>query len=122
MDYVEGKDFVEDKPKNYDYWAKFVPKLTPAWSGKLLDLSYSNPQTLQPRTLGFDPRGISTGNTLNLWLYRRIVNRNNFKPGTITTDVTLVNWPQNDYRSEEHTSELQSRENLVCRLLLEKKN
>src|SRR5690606_42140424 len=28
-------------------------------------------------------------------------------------------WQQ---RSEEHTSELQSRENLVCRLLLEKKN
>src|SRR5690606_40562434 len=27
-------------------------------------------------------------------------------------------WPR---RSEEHTSELQSRENLVCRLLLEKK-
>src|SRR5690606_41792973 len=27
-----------------------------------------------------------------------------------------------DGRSEEHTSELQSRENLVCRLLLEKKN
>src|SRR5690606_41816370 len=27
-----------------------------------------------------------------------------------------------DDRSEEHTSELQSRENLVCRLLLEKKN
>src|SRR5690606_39886634 len=26
-----------------------------------------------------------------------------------------------DWRSEEHTSELQSRENLVCRLLLEKK-
>src|SRR5690606_39969830 len=26
------------------------------------------------------------------------------------------------HRSEEHTSELQSRENLVCRLLLEKKN
>src|SRR5690606_17032938 len=31
-------------------------------------------------------------------------------------EVTLT-----DYRSEEHTSELQSRENLVCRLLLEKK-
>src|SRR5690606_41735088 len=29
-------------------------------------------------------------------------------------------WQQNE-RSEEHTSELQSRENLVCRLLLEKK-
>src|SRR5690606_42051207 len=30
--------------------------------------------------------------------------------------------PGRDRRSEEHTSELQSRENLVCRLLLEKKN
>src|SRR5690606_41678282 len=30
--------------------------------------------------------------------------------------------PQSAGRSEEHTSELQSRENLVCRLLLEKKN
>src|SRR5690606_41911070 len=29
---------------------------------------------------------------------------------------------QSPVRSEEHTSELQSRENLVCRLLLEKKN
>src|SRR5690606_40949843 len=28
---------------------------------------------------------------------------------------------EGDDRSEEHTSELQSRENLVCRLLLEKK-
>src|SRR5690606_40792442 len=28
---------------------------------------------------------------------------------------------QSEPRSEEHTSELQSRENLVCRLLLEKK-
>src|SRR5690606_41746285 len=30
--------------------------------------------------------------------------------------------PRRNLRSEEHTSELQSRENLVCRLLLEKKN
>src|SRR5437667_167412 len=29
--------------------------------------------------------------------------------------------PSNDYRSEEHTSELQSHHDLVCRLLLEKK-
>src|SRR3712207_7375977 len=30
--------------------------------------------------------------------------------------------PSADVRSEEHTSELQSRQYLVCRLLLEKKN
>src|SRR5690606_41847233 len=34
--------------------------------------------------------------------------------------LNLVNWVATDSRSEEHTSELQSRENLVCRLLLEK--
>src|SRR5690606_38381923 len=38
-------------------------------------------------------------------------------------DFVLIG-PKSDpaKRSEEHTSELQSRENLVCRLLLEKKN
>src|SRR2546430_4118106 len=30
-------------------------------------------------------------------------------------------WPARNPRSEEHTSELQSQSNLVCRLLLEKK-
>src|SRR5690606_42090752 len=36
----------------------------------------------------------------------------------------LKNWPGTSVgsRSEEHTSELQSREKLVCRLLLEKNN
>src|SRR5436309_4468130 len=37
--------------------------------------------------------------------------------GTASVPVLLT-----PFRSEEHTSELQSRENLVCRLLLEKKN
>src|SRR2546430_12294715 len=39
--------------------------------------------------------------------------------------VRIVLWsgsmPGSDFRSEEHTSELQSQSNLVCRLLLEKK-
>src|SRR5947207_6530982 len=36
--------------------------------------------------------------------------------------VTVVNWPMGRLlRSEEHTSELQSHSDLVCRLLLEKK-
>src|SRR5690606_39552041 len=47
-------------------------------------------------------------------------------PSTSSTSATFstrtcVSLPQRR-RSEEHTSELQSRENLVCRLLLEKKN
>src|SRR2546430_10443756 len=37
------------------------------------------------------------------------------------TTLTLGHSPDPDDRSEEHTSELQSQSNLVCRLLLEKK-
>src|SRR5690606_41679907 len=38
-----------------------------------------------------------------------------------STREMAVATKERKYRSEEHTSELQSRENLVCRLLLEKK-
>src|SRR2546427_5267653 len=38
-----------------------------------------------------------------------------------TYSASLANWGGSDVRSEEHTSELQSQSNLVCRLLLEKK-
>src|SRR3712207_7559290 len=36
-------------------------------------------------------------------------------------ELTAAVWASVDARSEEHTSELQSRQYLVCRLLLEKK-
>src|SRR3989475_5969979 len=39
----------------------------------------------------------------------------------LTTGMTLEAWVFPTARSEEHTSELQSQSNLVCRLLLEKK-
>src|SRR5690606_40733803 len=44
-------------------------------------------------------------------------------PGLLGSNVSEVSSANDNgvLRSEEHTSELQSRENLVCRLLLEKK-
>src|SRR2546429_6370071 len=44
------------------------------------------------------------------------------KTGRKTTAPLCCTPPSNASRSEEHTSELQSRLHLVCRLLLEKKN
>src|SRR5438093_11452253 len=40
----------------------------------------------------------------------------------VDADLVAVHAVQRGRRSEEHTSELQSLTNLVCRLLLEKKN
>lgn len=97
MDYIPGESHVIDKPRDYDFWRNFKPKMDPPWSGNLLDLSYSNPSTLARKELGFNPAGINTSPLLNLWNYRRIINKNNFKPGTYLSDITLVNWPQNDY-------------------------
>jgi hypothetical protein len=97
IDYRPGENHVIDKPAEYEFWKNFVPKMAKPWSGRLLDLSYSNPKTLEPKKLGFHPEGIPTGDALNLWLYRRIISRQNFAPGTYAGDITIVNWPQNDY-------------------------
>src|SRR2546427_7757165 len=40
--------------------------------------------------------------------------------GSLSPQSTCVGTPMSSIRSEEHTSELQSQSNLVCRLLLEK--
>ncbi len=97
MDYQPGVNNVIDKPKEYDFWENYIPDITPPWSGRLLDLTYSQPSTLQPKELGFHPEGMNTGSTLNLWNYRKIINKNNFVKGTYNGDITIVNWPQNDY-------------------------
>jgi hypothetical protein len=97
MSYDPGADHTIEWPADYDYWRNYEPEMDPPWAGKLIDLNYSNPRTLEPKDLGFHPEGIKTGDLLNLWNYRRIINRANFLPGTYPGDITIVNWPQNDY-------------------------
>src|SRR5690606_41039470 len=52
---------------------------------------------------------------------RRMKNSTQNTRHTDQCEIGLGNITETEHRSEEHTSELQSRENLVCRLLLEKK-
>src|SRR5947209_14629875 len=63
-------------------------------------------------------------------LFRSVISWNNFHPAKPLTWIFLASIlflliarkiHVNGFRSEEHTSELQSRQYLVCRLLLEKK-
>lgn len=96
MDYVPGANLTIDKPADYAFWRDYIPSLKPAWSGRLIDLSYPDPITLKTRQTGFHPEGKEL-RVFNLWNYRRIISRKNFTPGLYSGDITIVNWPQNDY-------------------------
>src|SRR5260370_40016648 len=59
-----------------------------------------------------------------LFPYTTLFRSISFLPTPLAESLLLLEWPKQSplrIRSEEHTSELQSHLNLVCRLLLEKK-
>lgn len=96
VDHEPDKDNTIEKPRGYKEWRDYVPKMSPDWPGNLLSWEMSDPITLKPRAVAFDPTGpVPKG--LNLWTYRRIVAKDNFADGSGVRDVCLVNWPQNDY-------------------------
>jgi len=98
VDYLPEEDHTIDKPEQYSFWRDYVPALRPPWPGKLLSWNVTHPITLKPRPVTLDPTGTqATAGVMNLWIYRRIANRRNFEPGTYLSDISLVNWPQNDY-------------------------
>lgn len=97
LDHVAGENLTMDPPRDWALWRDYVPRLTPPWPGRLIDFVGTHPRTLEPRTLGFHPGQDAAGPAFNLWTYRRIAAARNFVPGTYAGDITLVNWPQNDF-------------------------
>lgn len=95
----DGENHTIDKPEDYAFWRDYIPRMTPPWPGKLLAWHMSNPITLEKRVVDFDPRQDQpqAGAPLNLWLYRRIRRRLNFTDPQLDADISLINWPQNDY-------------------------
>ncbi|HKW99685.1 MAG TPA: FAD-dependent oxidoreductase [Bryobacteraceae bacterium] len=97
MDHLPGEDHTIDRPAEYSFWRDYVPALKPSWPGKLLSWTTTHPVTLAPRTHAFDPEYESHGADPGLWVYRHIADRRNFIGGAYASDISLVNWPQNDY-------------------------
>jgi len=97
MDHLDGEDHTIEKPASYEFWKNYQPQLVPAWTGRLLSFTYCTPSTLQPRTAQVMPNGTVSGDFNDLWRFRRIADRANFAPGSYRSDITLVNWPQNDF-------------------------
>ncbi|MDF2716102.1 MAG: dependent oxidoreductase, partial [Paenibacillus sp.] len=90
MDYREGENHTIEKPDEYEFWhayqAPFMKDRILSWATSSFSpfKSYSLFKTGEP---GIFP----------LWDYRRSTDKSNFVPGTFESDITLVNWPQNDY-------------------------
>jgi hypothetical protein len=98
MDYLEGEDHTIERPRDYDLWRAYTPNLVPAWPGRLLSWTTCDPATLRPTQTSLAPNPQpEASEDHNLWIYRRIADRANFTPGAYQSDITLVNWPQNDY-------------------------
>lgn len=95
MEYRPGEDHRIVPPTDYPFWRDHVPVTHPAWTGRLLSWDGPNPATLRPRRLGFSPVGPTS--EPNLWTYRRIRSAAQFDPGRGMGDISVVNWPQNDY-------------------------
>ncbi len=93
MAYDPDGEHVIEKPAQYERWRDYVPNLNPPWTGRLLDWTHCHPITLEPRPCVLFPEEQGQ----SLWLYRRIVCRDHYPAGAMPHEVTLVNWPQNDY-------------------------
>lgn len=90
MDYIEGEDHTIPKPEQYEFWREYKADF---WPDKQLSWAGLVPHTLEPVAYSLFPDGKS----FSLWLYRRVIDKSLFAPGTFESDITIVNWPANDY-------------------------
>ena len=87
MDYLAGEDHTMDKPRDYNYWRDFTMTTPMQKSYHILNFEEKD-----SKKIGFDPEARS-----GFFTYRRIADRDLFTPGFYRGDMTIVNWPQNDY-------------------------
>ncbi len=91
VDHLEGEDHTIARPAQYDFWKKYQAAF---WPDKQLSWTGLVPHTLKPIRYGFFPNG---GQSFSLWRYRRLIDRSKFEGGTFDSDISVINWPQNDY-------------------------
>jgi hypothetical protein len=87
MDYLAGEDHTIDQPRDYSFWRDFTMSTTVQKSYHILNFDEND-----SKKIGFNPE-----TRKGFWTYRRIADRDLFTPGFYRGDLTIVNWPQNDY-------------------------
>jgi hypothetical protein len=92
IDYLPDEDHTIDRPDDYDFWRGYKASF---WPGPQLGWDFVDPVTLDVRRQAiFEPPGSEVD---DLWTFRRILYQGHYPPGRYASDITLVNWPHNDY-------------------------
>jgi hypothetical protein len=92
VDYIADQDHTIDRPAEYDFWRSYRASF---WPGPQLGWDFVDPATLEVRR---EAIFASPGSGADeLWTFRRIFYKGHYPPGRYASDITLVNWPQNDY-------------------------
>lgn len=122
VEHEAGADHVGAPPENYAYWRDYTFPIRPAWPGPIFSFTGLNPRTLEPVRYRFAPPAAHAEAPAHdasrrpvidrtLWTYRRILDRQQFLPDPSVRDVTVVNWPMNDYLAKsllDHRAEIRS--------------
>lgn len=90
LDYVEGENHTIQKPEMYEFWRNYR---APFLKHDQLSEYIPDARTGESKHLPI----FSNGNSLGLWEYRRIIDASQFSQGLYKGDISLINWPQNDY-------------------------
>jgi hypothetical protein len=107
MDHREGEDHTIERPARYEHFRDWRPSQLHGERILGFERAPEHPgdparrYALTPNP-GDDPFAIDVdhrnmGGAPELWTYRRILARRQFEPGFLASDVTIVNWPMNDY-------------------------
>lgn len=90
IDYFPEQDNTIDRPADYDFWRGYRAEF---WPGPQLGWTFVDPATLEVRRQAiFEKPGVT-----DLWTFRRIFYRGHYPAGQYPSDISLINWPQNDY-------------------------
>lgn len=93
IDYLPGEDHTIERPRDYAFWRAFKPDFC---AEPQLGWIFVDPTTLDLRDQAIFEGPPGEGND-DLWDFRRILARKHYPEGQFASDISLVNWPQNDY-------------------------
>lgn len=94
LDYLPDEDRTIDRPEDYDFWRNYQAEF---WPAPQLGWVFVDPVTLDVRRQRIFEGPTDVEAVDDLWHYRRIFYRNHYPERMYASDITLVNWPQNDY-------------------------